>query len=113
MAYFKQKEIAMFICPRKPVFTTFLQVETLRRENRSYMLLAQGNYLMHVLYDHNVGYYVIGNALLSPESTLLSFVSSQMRCYQLNPSLSITKAIKHVCCLQFKVFQTAITTRIK
>ena len=28
------------------------------------MLLTLGNYLMHVLYDHNVGYYVIGNALL-------------------------------------------------
>ena len=28
------------------------------------MLLTQGNYPMHVLYDHNVGYYVIGNALL-------------------------------------------------
>jgi hypothetical protein len=60
------------------------------------MLLAQDNYLMHVLYDHNVGYCVIGNALLSPESTLLSFVSSQMSCYQLSPSFYLLQRLLNI-----------------
>jgi len=60
------------------------------------MLLAQGNYLMHVLYDHNVGHCVIRNALLSPESTLLSFLSSQMSCYQLNPSFYLLQRLLNI-----------------
>lgn len=60
------------------------------------MLLAQGNYLIHVLYDNNVGHCVIRNALLSPKSTLLSFVSTQMSCYQLNPSFYLLQRLLNI-----------------
>ena len=69
------KDIAMFICPTRPVYTSLPQVEALHRERMSYILLAHGNYLMHVLHNHNAGYCVIRNA-----------VSSQMSCYKLKSS---------------------------
>jgi hypothetical protein len=45
---------------------------------------------------YNETYCVIGNALLSPESTLLSFVSSQMSCYQLSPSFYLLQRLLNI-----------------